>query len=230
MTISALSALTGSGTTTTSATGTTATNTMGKDAFLKLLITQLQNQDPLNPTDSTQFTAQLAQFSSLEQLSNINENLSTLKTSQEAMNNAQAVSYIGKDIVSKGNTLSLKSGQPVACEFNLAKAAASVTVSIYDASGAFVRDIAATGLKAGEQTLTWDGKDRNGNIAADGAYTFEVQAQGSGKETIDATTYSQGTVTGVSFQDGTTYLSLGSGKVALSDVVQITQTTASTTK
>jgi flagellar basal-body rod modification protein FlgD len=228
MAISALSALTGSATTSTTSSGSTDSTTMGKDAFLKLLVTQLQHQDPLNPADSTEFTSQLAQFSSLEQLNNVNENLASLKQYQASINNAQAVSFIGKEVVSKGNTIEAKSGQPVACEFELAKAAKRAVVSIYDSTGAFVKDVVATSLNAGKQTVSWDGKDRNGNTAADGAYTFEVQAEGSSKETVAATTYSKGTVSGVTFQDGSTYLTLGRGKVAIGDVVQITQGAGST--
>jgi len=225
MAISALSAATGG---TTAAASSTSKTTMGKDAFLTLLITQLQHQDPLNPADSTEFTAQLAQFSSLEQLNNVNENLSALKLYQASINNAQAVSFIGKDVVATGNSVEARSGQTVACEFDLAKPAQKVVVSVYDATGAFVKDVVATGLTAGRQTVSWDGRDRGGNTVADGAYTFEVQAEGSGKEAVAATTYTRGTVSGVSFQDGVTYLAVGNRRVAIGDVVQVTQQTAAT--
>ena len=225
MAISALSAATGG---TTAAASSTSRTTMGKDAFLTLLITQLQHQDPLNPADSTEFTAQLAQFSSLEQLNNVNENLSALKLYQASINNAQAVSFIGKDVVATGNSVEARSGQTVACEFDLAQPAQKVVVSVYDATGAFVKDVVATGLTAGRQTVSWDGRDRSGNTVADGAYTFEVQAEGSGKEAVAATTYTRGTVAGVSFQDGVTYLAVGRRRVAIGDVVQVTQQTAAT--
>jgi flagellar basal-body rod modification protein FlgD len=215
----------------TSATGTAtaAAKTMGKDAFLKLLITQLQHQDPLNPADSTEFTSQLAQFSSLEQLSNVNDNLAELKLYQASINNAQAVSFIGKDIISKGKSLQVTSGQPVACEFELTSAAKQVVVSIYDAAGNFVRDIQGTALAAGKQSLSWDAKDRNGNTVPDGAYTFEVQATGASGEKLDVTTYSKGTVTGVTFEDGITYLIVGRSKVAIGDVTQVSQATQTQT-
>src|SRR5512139_3118227 len=109
MAVDSISAATG---TSASSTIAAASKAMGKDAFLTLLIAQLQHQDPLNPADSTEFTAQLAQFSSLEQLSTINENLDALKLYQASGNNAQAVSFIGKNIVSKGQTLPVTSGQP----------------------------------------------------------------------------------------------------------------------
>jgi flagellar basal-body rod modification protein FlgD len=225
MEANALGSITGSG---KSSAATAASKAMGKDAFLTLLITQLQHQDPLNPTDSTEFTAQLAQFSSLEQLSNVNENLNTLKLYQASINNAQAVSFIGKNIVSKGKTLPVTSGQPAACEFELSADAKRVVVSIYDAAGSFVKDIQATALKAGKQSLSWDGKDRNGNTVADGSYSFEVQAESASGEKVGVTTYSKGTVTGVTFEDGVTYLIVGRTKVAIGDVTQVSQGPAPT--
>lgn len=211
-----------------SATAAAASKTMGKEAFLTLLITQLQHQDPLNPADSTEFTAQLAQFSSLEQLSNVNENLESLKLYQASINNAQAVAFIGKDIVFSGNHLAVQGGQASACEFELGAAAKSATVSIYDATGGFVADIPLTGLNAGKQSVVWDGRDRSGSPVADGSYTFEVQAMGVGGEKLTATTYSKGTVTGVVFEDGITYLMVGGSKIAVGEVTQISQGSSGT--
>jgi flagellar basal-body rod modification protein FlgD len=213
---------------TTSSATTDRSKSMGKDAFLTLLITQLQHQDPLNPADSTEFTAQLAQFSSLEQLSNINENLDTLKLYQASINNAQAVAFIGKEVVYTGNHVELRSGQAATCEFELSAAAKTATVSIYDATGNFVADIQLTGLNAGKQSAVWDGQDRNGNRVADGDYTFEVQAVGAGGEKLTATTYAKGTVTGIVFEDGITYLMIGGNKIAVGDVTRINQGSAST--
>ena len=112
---------------------------LDRDAFLSLLITQLQNQDPLNPTDSVEFTAQLAQFSSLEQLGNVNENLEQLQNFQASINNSQAVALIGKEITANGNSLILASGQPAGCDFKLDGDASMVVVSIYDPTGEFVK-------------------------------------------------------------------------------------------
>ncbi|MDO8943576.1 MAG: flagellar hook capping FlgD N-terminal domain-containing protein, partial [Desulfobacterales bacterium] len=142
MTVSAISTVSDSA----SASTTTASSSLDKDAFLKLLTTQLQNQDPLNPTDSTEFTAQLAQFSSLEQLSNINETLNTLNLYQASINNAQAVGFIGKDIVANGKSIEMKGGQSVSCDYEIPAAAKRVVVTIYDATGNFVRDYETTAL------------------------------------------------------------------------------------
>ena len=217
-----------SGADATAKTAAAASKTMGKEAFLTLLIAQLQHQDPLNPADSTEFTAQLAQFSSLEQLSNINENLESLKLYQASINNSQAVAFIGKEIVAKGNSVEVNSGRASDCEFDLSAAAKQATVSIYDATGGFVADIELAGLKAGKQNVTWDGKDRSGNAVADGTYTFEVQAEGAGGEKLTATTYSRGTVTGITFEDGITYLMIGGSKVAIGDVTRIDRETSAT--
>jgi flagellar basal-body rod modification protein FlgD len=203
-----------------------ASKSMDKDAFLTLLITQLQNQDPLNPADSTEFTAQLAQFSSLEQLSNVNKNLEILGLYQASINNAQAVSFIGKHIVARGDSLEMTSGQPASCEFELDAAAKTVVVSVYDAAGGFVRDLQANSMEAGKQSLTWDGKDRNGNPVAGGLYTFEVQAEGAGGEKVAVTTYLKGTVSGVTFRDGVTYLTVGGSEVAVGDITEVRQATA----
>ncbi len=226
MTVSGVSTVSDSG----SASATTASNSLDKNAFLKLLTTQLQNQDPLNPTDSTEFTAQLAQFSSLEQLSNINSTLDTLQLYQASNNNAQAVGLIGKDIVANGHSIEMTSGQPVNCDYELPAAAKSVVVTIYDATGNFVRDYDQTALAAGKQSLTWDGRDRNGNPVADGAYTFEVQAVDATGANLQATTFSKGTVTGVTFENGTTYLVADGTKTAIGDVIQVTQAAASAAK
>ena len=109
---------------------TPQSNVLDKDVFLNLLITQLQNQDPLNPTDSVEFTAQLAQFSSLEQLANVNDNLLELKNFQASINNSQAVSLIGKAITAHGNSIQLTDEVPVACDFNLEDDAIMVVASI----------------------------------------------------------------------------------------------------
>ena len=102
---------------------------LGKDDFLTMLITQLQNQDPLNPTDSVEYTAQLAQFSSLEQLSNVNQNLEYLQMFQASINNAQAVSFIGKEITALGDGIQVTDGVAEACEFRLSADASGVTIA-----------------------------------------------------------------------------------------------------
>jgi len=196
-------------------------NVMGKDDFLNLLITQLQNQDPLNPTDSTEFTAQLAQFSSLEQLGNVNENLMELKHFQASSNNSQAVALIGKTITAAGNSIQLTDDGPVPCDFSLDHDAAVVVANIYDGTGEFVADFEGRNLDAGQHALLWDGTDNQGNRMANGNYTFEILAADAQGRDIGSTTFFSGTVDRVTFDHGTSYLMSGNQKIALGDLVEV---------
>jgi len=198
-----------------------ATKELDRDAFLNLLVTQLQNQDPLNPTDSAEFTAQLAQFSSLEQLGNVNDNLEQLQNFQASINNSQAVSLIGKEITANGNSLDFADGQPAGCQFELDGNAGLAVVSIYDHSGGFVKSFERQNLAAGQHTLYWDGKDQNGNLAASGNYTFEVLAAGADGNNIKTTTFFNGQVNKVVFENNTTYLMVGDKRVALGDIIEV---------
>ena len=194
---------------------------MDKDDFLNLLITQLQHQDPLKPTDSTEFTAQLAQFSSLEQLNNVNDNLLELQNFQASINNAQAVSLIGKDITAKGNFVQLTDDRPVGCSISLDNDAAVAVVNIYDGADEFVKAFESQNLSAGQHTLFWDGTDEHGNRAANGNYTFEAMASDAKGENIQATTYFNGTVNKVTFKNNLSYVITDNQKIALGDVVQV---------
>jgi flagellar basal-body rod modification protein FlgD len=201
--------------------GTAQSNVMGKDDFLNLLITQLQNQDPLNPTDSTEFTAQLAQFSSLEQLGNVNENLTELKHVQASINNSQAVALIGKAITAVGNSIQLTDAGAVQCDFSLNDDAAVVVASIYDSTGEFVADFESRSLSDGQHALYWDGTDNQGNRMANGTYTFEILAADAKGREIGSTTFFSGTVERVTFENDTSYLISGNQKIALEDVVEV---------
>lgn len=194
---------------------------LSKDDFLNLLITQLQNQDPLNPTDSVEFTSQLAQFSSLEQLGNVNDNLQELKNFQASINNSQAVSLIGKTITANGNFIRLTADEPVECNFKLADDAALVAATIYDSAGEFVNSFESQNMAAGQNSLLWDGTDKNGNRVPAGNYTFEIMAADINGNDIDATTLFAGTVDKVTFEDNASFLISGSQKIALGDVIEV---------
>jgi flagellar basal-body rod modification protein FlgD len=224
MDISSLSSTTGNDGNSTSFSPTTASaNIMGKDVFFKLLISQLQNQDPLNPADPTEFTAQLAQFASLEQLSNVNDNLYDLKLYQASINNAQAVTFIGKEILATGNEIQKNGEQKVKCEFDLSAEAKTVVVSIYDKDGNFVAKVDGTSLKAGRQGLEWNGLDSKGNPVADGIYTFKIQAEDAAGKPVAASTLTRGKVTGVTFDGFTPVLMIGERRVPFGSVLQITE-------
>jgi len=198
-------------------------NILGREAFLKLLVTQLQHQDPLNPTDSTEFTAQLAQFSSLEHLGNISDGLGDLQSSQTALNNSQAVNFIGKTVKSFGNSIRVTDGVSDGLQFELGADAEAVYMNIYDSVGSYIKTIENSALSAGEQTLEWNGTDKNGNKVPDGAYTFEVLAVDAADNKVNTTTFTSGTVTGVTFNNGRLCLLAGNKEIPVDTVIQITE-------
>jgi flagellar basal-body rod modification protein FlgD len=197
------------------------TRILGKDDFLHLLISQLQHQDPLNPADSTEFTAQLAQFSSLEQLNNINDNLENLELLYTSINNSQAVSFIGKEITAYGNSVQLTDSQPAVCNFELEAKANLAIISIYDAAGGFVKTLETGPLSAGRQTVAWDGTDENGNRVPDGTYMFEVQAADVNNQGVNAIPLMSALVTGVSFKNKMTSLITELQTIAIGDVTDV---------
>jgi flagellar basal-body rod modification protein FlgD len=194
---------------------------VGKEDFLKLLVTQLQYQDPLNPAESTEFTSQLAQFSSLEQLTNVNKNLEYLQLYQASINNSQAVDFIGKTVSASGNTISVSDGVSDELSFELPEDAANVTISIYDASGELAGTIESGDLSEGTQSVVWNAEDPEGNTVSDGDYTFEVAAVDSEGNEIAVSTFTKVTITGVTFEEGTAYLLAGAQKIAMGDVREV---------
>ncbi|BBO88295.1 basal-body rod modification protein FlgD [Desulfosarcina ovata subsp. ovata] len=197
---------------------------MGKDDFLTLLVAQLQNQDPLNPSDSTEFTAQLAQFSSLEQLQNINDALSDFEVYQSTLNNIQSSSFIGKTITASGDTLTVEDGVANDIAFELEESSTSVYIQIYDASGTYVGDIDAGAMAAGQQTVSWDATDDNGTAVDDGVYTFSIMAVDADGNSVTATSYVTGTVTGIDYESGETLLLIGDQEVAISSMIRVEET------
>jgi len=202
-------------------TSNSESNILGKDAFLKLLVTQLRHQDPLSPMESAEFTSQLAQFSSLEQMSNVNTNLELLQLYQASINNSQAVGFIGKTIKALGNSIGVADGVADQIHFELAENASAVIAHIYDSHRNLVKTIQSGGLNAGEQSVEWDATDNDGNKVPDGTYTFEVIATDTDANPVSATTLITAPVSGVSFKDGTTYLLAGNQEIPIGSVFEV---------
>lgn len=196
-------------------------NTLGKEAFMRLLVTQLQNQDPLNPMDDKEFTAQLAQFSSLEEMQNISKSIETLTSSQTSSNKTNAVGFIGKVVTAAGGYSKISGGNAGQLSYELAKDASSVDIKISDASGKLVRVLQRTDVASGANAINWDGRDSSGSRLPDGEYTFEVAAIDSAGGPVQAKTKMTGTVDSVTYELGEPYLMLGSIKVPLHDVMEV---------
>lgn len=198
---------------------------MGKDDFLNLLVAQLQHQDPLNPLEGTEFTAQLAQFTSLEQLNNINSNLESLQDYQASIKNAQALDLIGKTVEAPGNTMTLNDGSSAAYAFDLAQDADYVAVNIYGPAGNYARTIESGLTSAGRHSQAWDGKDQQGSLLPNGQYTYEVLATARSGDAVTATPYVSSRVTGVNFDGEIPQILAGDYRISLDDVRQVTEDT-----
>ncbi len=205
--------------------GAGGTSALGKEEFLKLLTAQLRNQDPLQPIQNEQFVAQLAQFSSLEQMQNMNDNLTSNIMINQSVNNSLATTLIGREVEAKGNTFTLESGSKTNLSFTTS-ADASAKVEVVDSNGKVVATIKAGDLKAGNQSVSWDGNGADGKPAASGDYTFRVTATDAKGNAVGTQTMVRGKVTGVKFQNGGTYLMVGSRTFSLADVTQILDASA----
>jgi len=196
---------------------------LDKNDFLNLLVTQLQYQDPLNPMDSADFTAQLAQFSSLEQLTNMSDQLKELTLTQSALNNSQAVGYIGRTVLSNGNATQVANGVATPLQVALDAPAAEVFISVYDTTGALRTTFSADGMPAGRGTIEWAGTDMDNNPLPDGNYRFEVAAIDGAGEEVGASPMSRGRVSGVAFNNGESALVVNGQTIRLDDVIEVIQ-------
>jgi len=199
----------------------TSAGAITQDAFLQLLIVQLQNQDPLNPLDNQEFIAQLATFNSLDQLIRINEKLDAIQAEQLRLGQLEATFLIGKEIRAQGNRVSLQEGQQAELHYGLAADATRVVVNIMDSEGSLVRTLEVGSQGGGEQTVRWDGKDNKGKPLSAGIYTFEVNAFDVNGNKVEVTTFIQGVVTGVSLTGTEPLLAIGDLEVPVSAVSRV---------
>lgn len=195
--------------------------TLGKDEFLKLLTMQLRYQNPLNPMDNKEFTSQLAQLSSLEALNNMVWQMNDMLLYQNSIQNTLTSNLIGKNVKFAGNQVALKDNKGD-ISFNLSANASKVSISIYDSSGKLVRKIEAGQQNAGANNYVWDGKDSSGSKMPDGSYTFKVEASDASGKPVEVTMTSKGQVTGITFENNTTYLVIdGKIKLKLNEILEI---------
>ncbi len=192
------------------------------DQFMNLLITQLQNQDPLDPMDPNEFTSQLVQFASVEQQIAANSNLEQMLELQQTSLLGTVVGYIGKQVEVSGNEMPLENSSATA-HYELSAKADATTITVSDSTGRTVFFTAGE-VDAGRHAFTWNGKDSLGFQKDDGIYTITVSPLDSEGEAIDVAHTVTGTVTGVSNNGGTAVLSLGEADYAVEDVLAVRAT------
>lgn len=187
--------------------------------FLNLLVTQLQNQDPLDPLDANEFTSQLVQFASVEQQIKQNANLEKLLTAQQNGQVAAMVNYLGTTIEIKGNGLFLENGRAEAT-YTLPDVAKKTTLTVRNTAGQEVFSTSGE-VGTGHHTFSWDGRDARGHALPDGAYTLEVSAQRADGSAIDATGTVIGRVTGTGIDNGKVTLFMGEVAVPIENVLSV---------
>jgi flagellar basal-body rod modification protein FlgD len=191
------------------------------DTFLQLLTTQLQNQNPLDPLDTNQFTQQLVEFASVEQQVNMNTNLQTLISMQQTSEATSALQLVGSTVTVGGKTATLSNATNSAAIWNLTAASpATANLTITNSSGqtAFTGTMA---VNAGSQSFTWNGKGNNGQTWPDGTYTLAVTATGANGQAVNVSTQVQGTVSAVNTSANPPTLTVGGQTVQISQITSI---------
>jgi flagellar basal-body rod modification protein FlgD len=199
--------------------------TLGKDDFLQLLVTKMQNQDPLNPTSDEDFVAQLAQFSSLEQMNNIAEGISTSNQwdylQMQSLNNVMASGLIGKDIKANYSGTQISNGEPAHMAVSLDRFASQVTFVMTDASGNAVATMTSKNLQSGANTVTWDAKDNRGNRVPDGFYSITAKAYDVNGNEFTPSLNLVGNVESVIYREGAAYLRVRGLEIPLGDIAAV---------
>jgi len=195
---------------------------LDKDDFLKLLVTQMRFQDPLKPMDQKEFTTQLVQFSSLDQLFSINDGLNTLTDSQGSANDFETVNFIGKEITTTGNKVVMGEGGPsTSIGYYLNTDASEVSVQIFDKEGRNINTIELGPQEDGDHIVEWDGSDDKGETISPGEYIFAVTARDIKGVESNVMTKITGIVTGVSFEGSMPYLIVSGMHVPVTDISEV---------
>lgn len=196
-----------------------------KEDFLKLLVAQMRYQDPLSPLQGTEFAAQLAQFSSVEELRNIGGKMDQQTEGNlmlaRSVNNTLATTLIGKQVRAEDDRLTFDGDHNVNIRFNLSGLAAPVRIEIMGDNGSTIRTIELPNAGEGDQTVVWDGRDARGNRVPLGDYQVKITATGTGGGNVVATPLAIGRIEGVRFVDGNPVLLMGGRTIPFGSVIEI---------
>jgi flagellar basal-body rod modification protein FlgD len=199
----------------------TGSSTLGQDTFLRLLTTQLQNQDPTNPVSNEQFVAQLAQFSQLEQLQGLSGKLDNIAVLNASMNNAAMTNLLGQTVVAKGDTVHYDGEGPQELHYDASGATTSATLTVTDADGHVVYSADLGALPEGEGTYSWDGRGLDGSQLPEGDYTFSIGATAASGDAVDVQTLVRGVVDEMDFSTGAASPSVDGVRIDMADILRL---------
>jgi flagellar basal-body rod modification protein FlgD len=191
---------------------------LGKADFLNLLVTQLKYQDPLEPMKNSEFIAQTAQFSALEQMQELNQNVESQMSLQRNMSDMMKTQYIGKTVQVPGSKVQLADGKPVEIGASLS-APAGVRFEMYNERGEMVSSTNLGMQNAKTVSVFWDGRDQDGVLQPDGAYTFRVKGINQTGESVQVEPLMSGQVSKISYEDNETRLYVNGESILASEIV-----------
>ena len=196
------------------------TDPLGRDAFLTMLVAQLKHQDPLNPMEGTDFTSQLAQFSSLEQMFNMNESLQGIADAFVSDNKESLLDYIGKDIEAAASDMNLEDGEVIGGSYTI-ESPGEILISVYDDNGFKVKTLYHGQMDAGTHKINWDGKDEYGDALVDGLYSYEVLQKGEKGGYGQVSSFITGRVTGIINKPDSGYIIVGDQIVNQKNITKV---------
>jgi flagellar basal-body rod modification protein FlgD len=193
---------------------------LGEQEFLTLLMTQLGNQDPMNPMESARFMDQLSAMNTVEQLMMANERLENLMMGLTSLNNQSSVGLVGKTIVARGDTVAHTEGTTSEFKYEVSEPVAEASITVKDSEGRIVDVIELGATEMGIQSIDWDGIGTEGPLP-DGDYTFELRAKNEHGDPVETRTYITGVVEEIRFDDGYPMLVIGGDRVGLDAILRI---------
>jgi len=203
----------------TSTTATTSGTRSEQDQFLQLLVTQIQNQNPLDPMDNAQFTSQLSQFAMLEELEQINSSLEQNAVYSQSLNNTMLLGLVGRHAVVEGDEVAVADGVASSSQVQVS-AAGVATVEVLNENGTVVRTF-TTELEAGWNDLGWDGLNASGEAVTDGSYTVSVSVEDRAGNPLESITYMTGVVDSIRFENNLALLSIAGRDYYASEIAKV---------
>jgi flagellar basal-body rod modification protein FlgD len=194
---------------------------LDREAFLQLLATQLQHQDPLEPASDVEFIQQMATFAQLEQQRITNSNLEIMGLYESSINNSNALNLVGKDVKIQDNVLTHNEGQSHTFYFESSSQASRVNISVVDADGREVYTNTLVGSEEGMQEFTWYGVDQRGEAVADGDYRVQVSLEDGEGNTYPSAVFQIQRADGISYEHGGIYVMVGDKKIPIDSVIEV---------